>query len=221
MPEDTTATTTTAATTQAVEPATTPQTQAVTPPEPQAGDGNEPFSFEEAKKLRSEAQNLRKRLKAIEDQTAAEKLAQEEATMSEVEKSKKRVEESNKRIQDAEARNQQLQQKLVASEVKIAAQAQGFHNPARISALIKDDLEYGEDGMPSNLDRVLTALAKSDPYLLAPKASSASDPAQTVTPPAQQTPTLPAMNPGRGAIAAPAPTSQGKPYTLSDFTWSR
>jgi len=221
MTEDTT-TPTPAGETQAVEPTANPQTQAVTrTPEPQAGDGNEPFSFEEAKKLRSEAQNLRKRLKAIEDQTAAEKLAQEEATMSEVEKSKKRVEESNKRIQDAEARNQQLQQKLVASEVKIAAQAQGFHNPARISALIKDDLEYGEDGMPSNLDRVLTALAKSDPYLLAPKASSASDPAQTVTPPAQQTPTLPAMNPGRAAIAPPAPTSQGKPYTLSDFTWSR
>src|SRR5947209_5684008 len=107
MSEDTT----TVAEPQAGEP-TAPQPQAgnTTPTEPQAGESHntaEQISLDEARKLRSEANNLRKRLKAFED---AEQAARD-AQLSEVERVKKLH-------ADAEAKIKQQHQQLIAAQVK-------------------------------------------------------------------------------------------------------
>src|SRR2546430_219131 len=67
-----------------------PQAGTLSTSEPQAGEGtNETISLEEAKKLRSEAASLRKRLKAFEDAEAKAK----EAQLSEQQKLENRLAE--------------------------------------------------------------------------------------------------------------------------------
>ena len=126
-----------------------------TTPQPQAGEGSKSISLEEAKKLRSEAQSLRKRMKAYED---AEKAAQE-AALSEAEKSAKRA-------QEAEARIKQYQDQLVTAQVKLAAQEKGIIDPELAALAVQKTLELDDDGMPTNLDEALDALIKNKPYLV-------------------------------------------------------
>ncbi len=209
MPEETNATTT-AVDTQAVPPASTTPTQAVTTPttQPQAGEGQaETMSLEEAKKLRTEAHNLRKRLKEFDDKEEQAKLA----ALSEVEKAKQQAVKAEQQIQ-------QYREKLITAQVQLAAQAKGVIDAEAAALLVRGSLEYDDDGMPSNLDKALDTLIKNKPYLAPAKpAEPATTPAQTATPPATQTPAIPAMNPGRSSIASPnANSTTGKPVSLSD-----
>jgi len=170
-------------------------------PEPLAGDGAEtPISLEEAKKLRSESANMRKRLKAYED---AEEQAKT-AALSEVEK-------ANKRATELEQKYEAAQKQLVATHVKLAAQSKGIIDPDLAALAIESQLEYGNDGLPTNLDKLLEDLVKAKPYL-----TKTAEPAQT---PAQQqrpTPQFTANNPGRQNIAQPGQLPQGKRPTLFD-----
>lgn len=124
------------------------------------------------------------------------------------------VEKATKRATDAEQRAQQLQTQLVHAEVKMAAQAKGIIDPDLAALAIKDKLEYGDDGMPSNLDKVLDALVKSKPFLV-PKAAEPPAPSEPPVTPATSaavapTPALPAMNPGRTSIQSPGAAQPGK-----------
>ncbi len=147
----------------------------------------------------------RKKLTTYEE---AERKAQE-AALSEVEK-------ATKRASDAEHRIQQYQQQLVSAQVKLAAQGKGIIDPDLAALAIHNKLEYGEDGMPTNVSDVLDQLIKDKPYLLTP-----TKPAEPESPPPAQptkpnAPAIPAMNPGRASIQSPGATQQGRIPRLAD-----
>jgi hypothetical protein len=128
-------------------------------PEPQAGDDQEPISQEAAKKLRSEANALRKRekdalaqLKTYQDK---EQQAQD-AQLPEIERLKKQV-------SDAESVHDGLIEQLVDREVRLQAAELGVkpQNLKYVAKLIWDDLEFDETtGMPTNVDALLKELLK-------------------------------------------------------------
>lgn len=176
---------------------------------PAATDSDQSVTLEEARRLRSEGQALRKRLKAYEE---AEEQAKT-AALSEVEK-------ATKRATDAEQKIQQYQKQLVNAQVRLTAQAKGIIDPDIAALAIADQLEYGDDGMPTNTDKALDDLIKNKPYLAAkPAEASPGSPAQTAQPAGQPTtPTIPAMNPGRASIPSPAnKLPPGQRYRLSDL----
>lgn len=167
----------------------------------QVADGNDSstaLSHEDARKLRSEAQNLRKRLKSYEDQ---ENLAKE-AALSEVDK-------ASKRATDAEQKVKQYQQQLVTAQVKMAAQRIGIIDPELAALAVQSSLEFDDDGMPSNLDKVLSDLLKNKPFLAAAPTPA---PTNSTKPPA-----VPAMNPGRTAIQSPGGQQPGRIPSWSDI----
>src|SRR6266702_2781475 len=168
------------------------------------------------KNATEEVERHRKKLSAYEKaekEREALKQAAEDAERSEIERVKKQH-------QDAEARIKQQQQQLVMAQVKLLAKDKGIINPELIAPVVERKLEYDKDGEPTNLEAVLDELIKGNPYLVKP-AEPAPSPAQTATPPAQQTPAIPAMNPGRSSIPGPGGNPTGKPTRLSDLEWSR
>lgn len=135
----------------------------------------------------------------------AAKKAAEEAQLSEIERVKKQHAEAEQRIKS-------YQQQLATAQVRMAAQAKGIIDPELAALAIQSSLEYGEDGMPTNVDKALDALLKSKPYL----APQAAEPPATPARPAA--PAIPAMNPGRTQIAPPATTTTpGKIPRLADL----
>lgn len=137
----------------------------------------------------------------------AAKKAAEEAQLSEIERVKKQYGEAEQQIQ-------RYKQELIAAQVRMAAQAKGIIDPDLAALAIQSSLEYGEDGMPTNVDKALDALLKNKPYL-AP--APAEPPAQPAPTPAQAAPTIPAWNvSGRSQLAPPTVTPPGKPPRLAD-----
>lgn len=205
MPEDNTSGAAPAAT-----PVTTPAPAATTTiPEPQAGDGTEPISLDEAKKLRREAQALRQKLKAFEDAEETAKLAQ----LSEVERATK------ERAQLQEQYDNALLELQEARIFQAIAQNAGKHNFAipndmLVRLLNWDDIEFDdESGKPKNMEKLLEKLAKDAPDLIK---------AQAATPQQQGVPSLPAMNPGRSSITQPGQQPPGRIPRLSDpGLWKR
>lgn len=165
---------------------------------------------EEASRHGKNLTEAQKKLAAYEEK---ERLAQE-ATLSEIEKSQKVVEAEKAARAQAEAQIQQMRQQLVMAEVKLAAKSMDFINPEIVAKVI--ELEFGEDGMPTNIQKALDDLAKNNPFLLKPKQEQLSDqqttPAQTAN--NQQPPRVPVNNPGRSSISQP--TTPGRIPRLSD-----
>ena len=157
-------------------------TQAVTAPAQAAGNGTEPagagaqvasdeageaISLDEARKLRREAQTLRKRLA---DYEGREQQAQA-AALTEAEKLQKRVAELET-TQAAALREHQ--EKIVRYEVMLKAASLGVIDPdAAVKLLDWATLEFDEDGTPTNLEKALRDLLKAKPYLLKPVAAPA------------------------------------------------
>jgi len=209
---------------------TTPAAPAATPvttpalaanPEPPAGDGTETISHEDARKLRSEAVNLRKRLKAFEDADEAKRMA----ALDDVERSKAEVAKAEKRVTEAEQRIQQAQQRATLAEIKMAAYTRGITDPDLAALAIKDKLEFGDDGMPTNLDKAFDALIKAHP-IFGPKAAEPPAPEPPATPAtapsaASTVPYTPIGNPGRTNTLPPGALAPGKRVTLEDLQWSR
>lgn len=159
-----------------------PQPQAgTTSTEPQAGDShNEPISLEEAKKLRSEANSLRQRLRNAEARAKEFddfKAQQETAKLTETERWQKQATElQSKYDSDTVA----LTERIVRYEVERQAAKLGIIDPDAAAQLIDwDTLEYDEDGTPKNADTLLKDLLKSKPYLagkIAQTAGGATNP---------------------------------------------
>ena len=164
-----------------------------------------------------EAKRHGKKLKAYEEAEEAQKLA----AMSELEKANKRVADAEQLHQQAQAQIKQYQQQLATAYVKLAAQAKGIIDPEMAALAIQSGLEYGEDGMPTNIDKALDGLIKSKPYLAPPK--PAETPAEPAPPTPAQTaqatrpPAIPAMQPGRTNIAPPNAPAPGKIPTWNDI----
>lgn len=120
----------------------------------------ETISLDEAKKLRSEANSLRRRLKDFEDQEKARK----DAELSETERLAKRV-------QELEAAESAAKTQLVRERTVTAAARLGFSDPEDAIAIISRTdpavLEPDDDGTLKSVDKALADLAKSKPYLLA------------------------------------------------------
>lgn len=199
MPE-----TTTSVDAQAVNTDTTTTAQAAnsTSTETQAVSSTENISLEEARKLRSEAANLRKRLKSFEDR---EKAVQD-AQLSEVDLTKKQFAELQAQH---ELHVRQTQDRIVRYELEKHAARIGVIDPDAAATLLdKSELEFEEDGTPKNAEELMKKLLKNKPYLAAQP-----------TPPSTSTksPSLPAMNPGRSAIQSPTTQGTQKIPRLADL----
>jgi hypothetical protein len=155
-----------------------PQPQAGATPEPQAGDGQSEttISLEEAKKLRSEAANLRKRLKGFEEAETKAK----EAQLSEQQKLEKKLADLQAQ-HDAVAR--QSQERIVNYEVRLQAAQMGIVDPDAAARLLDwSGIEYDDDGSPQNVSELLKGLLKAKPYLAgkqAPTSGGATNPSRS------------------------------------------
>lgn len=153
---------------------------------------------EEASRHGKNLSEAQKKLAAYEEK---ERLAQE-ATLSEIEKSQKAVEAEKAARAALEQQIQQMKQELILEKVQRLAISKGIVDPELAAMAIQKSLEFGDDGMPTNVDKALDDLIKSKPYLVPPKGEVPPEsPAQTSG--NQSPPRTPAMNPGRSAISAP------------------
>lgn len=167
MPED--SNTPASTTPQAGDVGNAPQPQAgnTTPPEPQAGEGqSEPLSLEEARKLRSEASNLRARLKAAEAKaTEFDKLKAdaEAAKLTETQRLQKQLADLQKAHESATA---QVKTERARAAIQVQALQNGL-DPKLASRLIElSDLEYDDEGQPSNVPALIKSLLKDYPHLV-------------------------------------------------------
>lgn len=144
---------------QAGTPSANPPAGAATPTSTQSSQptssGDESLTLEDAKKLRSEAANLRKRLKEFEDAKAAA----EAASLTDIQKLQRQHETVSKQAEAYRA-------KIAQMTVQIEAQRLGIVDPEVAATLISARLEFGDDGAPTNAEALLKDLAKSKPYLV-------------------------------------------------------
>jgi hypothetical protein len=120
---------------------------------------SEPFSLDDARKLRSENRSLRERLKAAEDA----KRAEDEAKLSEQERTAKRLADLER---DLAERDRALAERTVLASAVDAASRLGFANPRLAYRLLDlSEVEFDGEGQPTNVDDLLKAILKGDPYL--------------------------------------------------------
>jgi regulator of replication initiation timing len=141
-------------------PAGTPPTQADGGSgEQQSPAAAEAISLEEAKKLRAEAQGLRRRLATYEE----EKRAAEEAKLSETERLTRRASDLERQLAE---RDQSLKERTVLASTIDAAARLGFANPRLAHRLLDhSEIEFEADGNPSNIEALLRGLLAAEPYL--------------------------------------------------------
>ncbi len=150
--------------------------------EPLAGDDQQ-ISLEEAKKLRSEAASLRKRMKAFEDAEAKAKDAQ----LTEQEKAQKQL--ADYQAQHSETLRQ-LQEERNSNALERAGRTLGIADPIALAdavniALATALLEHDDAGKPTNADAVMKEIIKARPWLTVQqkpatsKAGGATNPSRT------------------------------------------
>jgi len=156
-----------------------------------------------------EVERHRKKLTAYEKaekEREAAAQAVKDAELGELERTKKQFSELQAK-HDAEVAK--YKQELINAQVKLAAKSMDFLNPDIAAKVI--ELEFGEDGMPTNVDQALEALAKSNPFLLKPKTEDPpATPAQTATRPPVTSPN----NPGRASTSQPNSLPPGQIVTF-------
>jgi len=189
-----------------------PQPQAgTTPPtEPQAGSGKTPEDYERMiTQLRAENAANRVKLKKHEDEEAARQQAQ----MTESERLKAALAEKDEQLENTASR---LYRMAVREEVEELADKFNFVlSPKKLTTMLladEDDnpIEF-EDGKPTNIEKLLEKLAKTEPNLVKQQEQQQQ----------QGAPTLPAMNPGRSSITPPGQGQLGKRPSWDDVTWKR
>lgn len=180
----------------------TPASSGATPQEPV-------LSLEAAMKRIAELEHAHKNAREQADRqakklTAYEKAEQEkkDAELSEIDRIKKQHAELQSQH---DAYTKQMHERVIRYEVERQAAKLGIIDPEAATKLLEwSELEYGEDGTPTNAEKLLEKLVKHKPYL-APKQEA---PAPST--PARGTPAIPAMNPGRSQIAPPDSLPPGK-----------
>lgn len=131
------------------------------PPADPAGDPKpEPKTYDEAtvKALRDENAKARRRLKELED---AQKKA-DDAKLSETERLKKEADEAKTR---ADATEQKARARVAKAEVLTAATRAGAADADVVFALIKDSVEFDDDGEPTNVTALVEKLLTDKPFL--------------------------------------------------------
>jgi|SRR5579885_814773 len=175
---------------------------------------------------KEELERHRRKLSAYEKKEAeaeAARKAAEDAQLSELERTRKQHAELQA-AHDVYVR--QMQERLVRYEVERQASKLGIIDPDAATRLLDwSELEYEDDGTPKNARELLEKLLKNKPYLAPALASpppqhgsspGGTPPGQQAGPSALRPPTVPAMNPGRSAIAPPNSATPGKPVRLAD-----
>lgn len=151
--------------------------------------------------------------KAEKEREAAAQAAKD-AELGEIERTKKQYSELQAKYN---AEINQYKQELISAKVQLSAKEKGIIDTELAAMAIQKSLEFGEDGMPTNIDKALDMLIKNKPYL-APKQQESTQeptsPAQTAT--QQRPPMTPAMNPGRSSISQPSQLPPGKPVRLNE-----
>lgn len=151
-------------------PTTTVVVSPTAPPQPASApaSGQEPqqvFDADYVKLLRAEAAKHRKEAA----DTAARLKALEDAALSETEKRDKRLSELETQQADWQRERQEL---ITRQEVNAASIRLKIVDPDAAYALLDHSKIVSENGKPTNIDELLTALVKAKPYLLPPAASS-------------------------------------------------
>ncbi|MGB9591316.1 MAG: phage scaffolding protein [Candidatus Kryptoniota bacterium] len=133
----------------------------------------ERFDTEYVRKLRAEAAEYRKRLRELESKVKAE----EEAKMTEQERLQKRLAELERKETEYQ---QSLQARTLEYEVKLHAARLGVVDPEAAYRLLDlKQVEFDEDGKPTNLEKVMKDMVTKKPYLLGGSPSvSPTNPAQ-------------------------------------------
>lgn len=129
----------------------------------------ETISLDEARKLRSEANSLRKRLRELEERDAAA----EAAKLTETERIQRERDAMAKELADLKeaGRRQSIESAAIAAAARI-----GYANPADAMAFIApEDIQTGDDGMPTNIEALVAKVAKERPYLAPPKSAGSAD----------------------------------------------
>jgi len=131
---------------------------------PQAGEVTKPSKSAEdyermIEQLRKENAGHRTRLKTFEEEEQKRK----DAELSERERLEKQLAREQKERADYVARTQD---RLVNAEIRSIAAKLGFTDPAdAVAMLSRADLEFDDDGTPTNAETLLQALLKAKPYL--------------------------------------------------------
>lgn len=158
-----------------------PQAGDTTPSTPPAGDDTTTISLDEARKLRSEAANLRKRLKAFEDAESQRQQSQ----LSEQEK-------LQKQLADLQAQREADVERLLIADIRLQAAELGVQPQylKRLAGMLDwDDLQTDEQGNPTNLKELIGVVLKEMPFLTGrggmppqqQQASGATNPARSTT----------------------------------------
>jgi hypothetical protein len=147
-----------------LEPADTGDDAAATGQEPGAEAES---GLLEARKIRRENANLRKRLADFE----AAEAKKNEASLSEAEKQSKRAAELEAQLKAVQTAQQE---QIVRYEVMLRAAALNVVDPeAAVKLIDLSSLEFDESGKPINIDKALSALLKQKPYLVKPVEAAA------------------------------------------------
>src|SRR5260221_305390 len=138
---------------------TSAQAATKTSPDAQAADGQDVITPEDARKLRSEANAMRKREKEAFAQLKVYQDKEQQAQDAE----KPEIERLKKQVSDAASVHDGLIEQLVDREVRLQAAELGVkpENLKYVAKLIWDDLEFDqESGMPTNVEPLLKDLLK-------------------------------------------------------------
>lgn len=156
-----------------------PQGTPPTPPEP--GEGTE-VNNPTAKKYADEAAAERKARKALEAKLAEYEKRDKEAELAKLGD----LEKAQKQLADLTAQAEKYRKAAAVSELKVAAKDAGAISVNAVTAMLASQIEYGDDGQPTNVPELVKALAKDEPQLF--KAEAPRPPVSSGG----------ASNPGRG-----------------------
>jgi len=120
----------------------------------------ERFDIEYVRKLRAEAADYRKRLRELEGKVRAD----EEAKLTEQERLQKRLAELERKEADYQMA---LQARTLEYEVKLHASRLGVVDPEAAYRLLDlKQIEFDEDGKPTNVEKAIKELVAKKPYLV-------------------------------------------------------
>lgn len=127
-----------------------------------SGDDDQPLTGENARKLRNEARRLRERLRRYEDQDGSP------LTSSEQQRLAGRVTDLEGKLSAADAREKD---RRIADDATTTASKLSFRSPALAHRLIdRSELTFDGDGRPTNVEKLLKAIAEAHPELVKPGA---------------------------------------------------
>lgn len=114
--------------------------------------------IKDAQEARQEAARYRTERKGLQNRVTE----MERAGESEAEKAER---ERQERDAELEGLREKVRDMEVGGAVRDAAAKANAHNPERVWGIIRERVELGDDGKPTNVGELVTELKRTDPYL--------------------------------------------------------